>query len=250
MARSRNIKPGFFKNEKLASCDPITRLFFAGLWTVADKQGRFEVRLDKLKADIFPHEQVKLEPCLAQLWDKEFISLYEDGDLHYGQVRNWKRHQSPHHKEIDSIIPEGKEEKLFKNQDDMQAWLKHGSSMNQSRFKKIASSPLIPDSLNLIPDAPLEQPPAAVFDWEKSFDEFWAMWPKRGDSKKPAKGKYKTKCKSQAKADEILAGLKKQLRQFRERENQHIPAATTWLNQERWENEPEPLVGAVSGMKW
>ena len=36
MARTRSIKPSFFKNEYLAECEPMARLLFVGLWTLAD----------------------------------------------------------------------------------------------------------------------------------------------------------------------------------------------------------------------
>jgi hypothetical protein len=48
MARSRNIKPGFFTNDELAECHPLGRLLFAGLWTIADKRG-LDDRPKKLK---------------------------------------------------------------------------------------------------------------------------------------------------------------------------------------------------------
>ena len=45
MARARNIKPGFFKNELLVGLPYEYRLLFIGLWTIADRDGRFEDRL-------------------------------------------------------------------------------------------------------------------------------------------------------------------------------------------------------------
>jgi len=44
MARTRSIKPSFFKNEFLAECEPMARLLFVGLWTLADRDGRLELR--------------------------------------------------------------------------------------------------------------------------------------------------------------------------------------------------------------
>ena len=44
MARARNIKPGFFKNELLVGLPYEYRLLFIGLWTIADRDGRFEDR--------------------------------------------------------------------------------------------------------------------------------------------------------------------------------------------------------------
>ena len=50
MARARNIKPGFFANENLAECDPLARLLFAGLWCLADREGRLEDRPKRIAA--------------------------------------------------------------------------------------------------------------------------------------------------------------------------------------------------------
>lgn len=151
MARSRNIKPGFFKNEVLAGLDPHTRLLFAGLWTLADREGRFEVRLEKIKAEIFPYEQVMLESCMAHLWINHFLTFYEGAGKRICQINNWHRHQSPHHKEVASELPPCETEKSFADQDDIHAWLKHDPYISQSRFKQNGSCPT--DSLNRIPDS-------------------------------------------------------------------------------------------------
>ena len=52
MARARNIKPGFFKNEDLAECSPWARLCFAGLWTLADREGRLEDRANVIQDEL------------------------------------------------------------------------------------------------------------------------------------------------------------------------------------------------------
>jgi len=82
---------------------------------------------------------------------------------------------------------------------------------------------------------------ANAFCVDDCFDEFWGKWPKRGDTKKTAFDKYKTKCKSLEAHELIMQGLAAQLPQYAARENSYIPAASTWLNQERWNNEPEPI---------
>ena len=77
MARSRNIKPGFFQNEDLQELDFATRLFFIGLWTEADKEGRLEDRPKKLKNALFPADDVEVEQMLDGLAAYGFISRYE-----------------------------------------------------------------------------------------------------------------------------------------------------------------------------
>ena len=55
---------GFFTNDELAECTPIARLLFAGLWTIADKEGRLDDRPKKIKALVLPFDNVDCDDCL------------------------------------------------------------------------------------------------------------------------------------------------------------------------------------------
>ena len=107
MARSRNIKPGFFKNENLADLDPLARLLFAGLWTLADRDGRLENRPKRIKVEILPYDECSIEELLAELEGgrEQFIFCYEVDGEQYIQINNFLKHQNPHHKEQESTIP-------------------------------------------------------------------------------------------------------------------------------------------------
>lgn len=106
MARARNIKPGFFSNEDLVELDFATRLLFAGLWTIADREGRLEDRPKKIKIGVFPCDNVDIEVMLQELNRFGFIKRYEIDGQKYIQVINWHKHQSPHHTEKESDIPD------------------------------------------------------------------------------------------------------------------------------------------------
>ena len=106
MARSRNIKPGFFSNEHLAEVDFATRLLFIGMWTEADREGRLEDRPRRLKMALFPADNVDIDAMLYSLHDLEFIDRYSVNGRNYIQVVNWAKHQNPHLKEAKSTIPE------------------------------------------------------------------------------------------------------------------------------------------------
>ncbi len=106
MARARMIKPGFFTNEELPDLPAHTRLFFIGLWTIADREGRLEDRPRKIKAEIFPHENIEIEPMLCSLGEKGFLQRYSVDGSAYIQIVNFQKHQRPHHNESESIIPE------------------------------------------------------------------------------------------------------------------------------------------------
>lgn len=105
MARARNIKPAFFTNDLLAEVDPLGRLLFIGLWTLADREGRLEDRPKKIKAQILPYDDCNMESLLNDLAKKQFISRYGSGDNRFIQILNFKKHQNPHVKEPASTIP-------------------------------------------------------------------------------------------------------------------------------------------------
>jgi DnaD/phage-associated family protein len=150
LARARNIKPGFFKNEELAELDPLARILFAGLWCLADREGRLEDRPKRIKAEILPYDDCDINEYLCELQDKGFILRYTVAGNKYIQVINFTAHQNPHHKEIASIIPAPPSQATV--EDSM-----HESSMNQAQAKHDSSKsllvPLIPDSLNLNTDS-------------------------------------------------------------------------------------------------
>jgi len=105
MARSRNIKPGFFLNDDLAECEPLARLLFAGLWCIADREGRLEDRPKRIKAEVLPYDNCDVDQLLNQLVKHKFILRYEVDGGQYIQIINFKKHQNPHVKEAESIIP-------------------------------------------------------------------------------------------------------------------------------------------------
>jgi len=144
LARARNIKPGFFLNDELAEIEPLGRLLFIGLWSIADREGRLEDRVKKIKAAVLPYDNCNIDKLLQALQGKGFIIRYEVDGEGYIQVVNFQKHQNPHMREQASIIPAPD----LHHASTMQAPEKHGTSP--------ADSPsLIPDSLLLIPDSPI-----------------------------------------------------------------------------------------------
>lgn len=111
MARIRYLKPDFFKDEDLAVHPYWIRLLFAGLWNIADKEGRLEDRPKRIKVDLFPYDNVDINNGLEELAKlkngskRPFIQRYEIDGERYIQIVNWNKHQKPHHTEQESKIP-------------------------------------------------------------------------------------------------------------------------------------------------
>lgn len=167
MARARNIKPGFFKNEHLAQLNPLTRLLFEALWCEADREGRLEDRPLRIKAEYFPYDDCNIDTMLAQLQHSagSFLTRYEvDGDR-YIQIHNFKKHQNPHIKEAPSVIPPPQKlpPKQLETKDT-------GANTIPEQCKHrtcLMLAGLIPDSGFLIPDSPFLIPdlePIALSD--------------------------------------------------------------------------------------
>lgn len=103
--RTRNIKPGFFKNDILGSLPPLCRILFSGLWCLADREGRLEDRPLRIKAEILPFDDCNADELLAVLDENGFIKRYRVGNDKFIEITKFYLHQHPHVKEGESVIP-------------------------------------------------------------------------------------------------------------------------------------------------
>jgi hypothetical protein len=150
MARARNLKPGFFRNADLAELPFEARLLFAGLWTLADRDGRLEDKAKQIKIELFPADNVDCDALLDLICKTKMLERYEVDGVRYLQVVNFNKHQNPHRDEKPSTIPVND---------------KHGASTVQAQCKQeinTVSIGLTPDSGfltadSLIPDSLIGQ---------------------------------------------------------------------------------------------
>jgi len=155
MARSRNIKPAFFKNEILGVADPLYSLLFEGLLVLADRAGKLEDRPMRIKAEIFPYrEGLDLDCMLNWLQTHGFITRYTADGVKCIRVDEFIKHQNPHKNESASELPDPVKEctkpEII------------GTPSENIGSARADSLNLIPDSLNLIPDTPPLAPPPPV----------------------------------------------------------------------------------------
>lgn len=132
--RSRNIKPGFFSNELLGTYDPIISLCFAGLWCLADKDGRLEDRPLRIKAELFPYrEGLDVNGYLTVMARDGFITRYVIGDVRYIQIEKFTKHQTPHHTEKSKGHPAPIQAALGEEGKDVLTPLSNGESQVPTR---------------------------------------------------------------------------------------------------------------------
>ena len=97
--RARNIKPGFFVSDQVAENSYEGRLLFIGLWLMADCNGNLENRPRKMKAIIFPFDNIEIEPLLINLDKSGLIRTYTVQGQSYINIPKFLKHQTPHKNE-------------------------------------------------------------------------------------------------------------------------------------------------------
>lgn len=93
MARIRTIKPEFWTSEQVMNCSPTSRLLFIGSWNFADDKGRMTLSEKKLKAQIFPSDDISLDEIhrmVLELAANDLITLYSVENIDYIQINGWK----------------------------------------------------------------------------------------------------------------------------------------------------------------
>jgi hypothetical protein len=114
MARIRSIKPDFFRHEGLFEAEKATgfplRVAFAGLWTAADREGRFRWSPRALKLDCLPYDDIDFSRVLDALATRGFIVRYRVDGTDYGLIPAFAKHQVINNRESPSSLPEPTEE--------------------------------------------------------------------------------------------------------------------------------------------
>lgn len=154
MARSRNIKPGFFQHEDLGELTPLERLAFIGMWTICDFKGCFELKLKRLKVQLLPYDDCDMGEIVINLEQAGFIRSYAVLGRSYIKILNFQKHQNPHKNEVKSgsDIPDLEENGAELGSKDEKPD-KIGSEPDKIGTAPADSLLLIPDSLKPLTDS-------------------------------------------------------------------------------------------------
>lgn len=272
MARMRTIKPGFFANEQLAELPFSARLLFAGLWTIADRDGRLLDRPKFIKGQLFPYDAVPVDGLLSKLAEREFIRRYAVAGERLIQITTFKKHQNPHVKEAPSILPAPGDDGPSTGPSTGPAPGQHRASpvlASEKAYTSRADHGLLTIGLLASGEAPTrtEHPPeqdTAVHDqhmatpasprvgarppkvsrqgYDPDFEAWWSTYP-RHDGKMPASLAYRDRLKAGREPHE-LAEAAQHFANHHEAAatpTEKIPHGSTWLHQHRdeeWEQGP------------
>lgn len=212
MARIRTIKPKFFTNEDLAALPFEWRLLFIGLWTQADRDGRLEDRPKRLKAELFPYDDLDVNAGLGCLTNAGFLTRYDVNGLRLIAINTWHKHQQPHVKEADSELPPPPD-------------------------REHRASTLLAPQEGKGTDQGKEQERSTSAARRARFERFWAAYPRKV-AKDAALRVWERLDPNEELTAVMIAEVARQTVSEQWREERFIPHARTWLNQGRWKDEP------------
>ena len=109
MARIRTIKPDIASHEGLYDLEIETslpiRFAWCMLFTVADREGRFNWRPRTLKAQILPHDEIDFSRVLDAWLTRAFLVKYRVKGEWFGWIPTFRKHQFINNRESESDLP-------------------------------------------------------------------------------------------------------------------------------------------------
>lgn len=236
MARIRSIKPQFFRHRRLFLAEQETglplRVAFAGLWTCADRDGRFRWEPDELKLDCLPYDEVEFSRVMHALFTRGFIVQYASQGKQYGVIPGFKDHQVINNREADSILPEPPNnlDELIEGAKEVDASTTRDphvtdQTKGKGREKEGKGKGMDSGTRN-----------ASV---ENSFQQFLRSFPKRKGSNpvEPARVKFHALVKTGTDPDLLVAEalrLGREMADTGQANTPYVPQMITWLNQKRF----------------
>ena len=221
--------PNRIIKESICTSDTIDQLtwfeevFFYRLIVNCDDYGRFDARLPILKARLFPLKSVtekQISDALNKLSTVGIVTVYEYDGRPYLQLVTWDKHQQIRAKKSKYPAPEEACNQMISDD------IKCPRNPIQSNPNK---KPIQSESPN---------GEGAV----SGFDLFWSAYPKKVGKKDAVKAWNKINPdKSLVKA--IIEGVErwKGTEQWNKDGGQFIPYPATFLRQERWNDEVQPI---------
>lgn len=209
MARIRTIKPSFFKHGDLfdaerASGFPL-RVAFAGLWTVADREGRFKWRPREIKVEVLPYDDVDMNAVMTALVDAGLILRYAVNGQEYGAIPTFSEHQHINPKEPESNIP----------------------APVENRKKYSRTSPTRQEGKG--------REGKGISISADAFEEFWGVCPRKVGKGK-AKKLFDKACEAVS-SQALIDAMRRYAATRKGEEPKYTAHPATWLHQERWNDE-------------
>ncbi|GAA1765945.1 hypothetical protein [Streptomonospora arabica] len=263
MPRIRSIKPDFFKSLTIGNLSETARLTFIGLWCYADDNGVAVDDARLIRSEVWPLDEApeilqRIRDDLCEIEKAGLIVRYSYGGKPLLAMNSWYEHQKVSHpKEPRFPRPEDTPQDE-QPPPDLRSREPRGDSGNPpegsgeapedsggSRSRARGRAFPAPSSMLPAPgvggagggdDNPSPQEPP-----KPTFDDFWSVYPRRV-GKTEARKAWGKALKRGADPEHIVEAARIYRDDPRRAQSdiKYTAHASTWLNQERYADEPEP----------
>jgi len=240
MSKYGTIDNAIWRHAVFKSLDDDSKLLFFYLKTCGHQNmiGCFHLPLGYIVADIKWSDK-KVRQTLRKLFDKGFVMVDYDLEImllpkHLIKHRLQNTNQAKGAETLFNDIP--KKFKYYKELAEillLSEWVSKGF---RNRLESVTNYITVSVSITeTVSETVTDIPQTVCFDKNKSFNEFWELYPRR-EGKKKAKDKFDSKCNNEITFTDIMISLKNQIDKKWDNPK-FIPHATTWLNGELWNDE-------------
>ena len=242
---NRILKESICTSEEIDKLSLFHEVFFYRLIVNCDDYGRMDARPRVIASRLFPLKDVPPEDvvtALLALRDDGLIILYEHENKPYLQVKTWQHHQNVRNQKSKYPSPDDDDCRQLQTIDINCNQMKSIDSkcprnpIQSNPYPNPNPNPNLYPNPNPNPSCPGADAPERAA--EKSFEEFWELYPRK-EAKKNALSAWKKIHINQELMEKIMSGLRKQIRseQWTRDGGRFIPLPASWLNGRRWEDE-------------
>jgi hypothetical protein len=237
MPRIRTIKPEFPQSESMGRVSRDARLTFIQLWTLADDSGRLRGNSRMLASLLFPYDLDAgglIDKWLDELDAEGCIVRYKVGSDSYIEIAKWLIHQKIDKPSASKNPAPSEGSRILANPRE------HSSLDQGSRTKDQGAKDQVPkerEETNIQQTAGPVGPRVAN---SPRFDALWTVYPRKVGKDAARKAFDKRKPDDALVAQMIQAvTVQRASPQWLKDGGQFIPHLSTWLNDGRWQDEPE-----------
>lgn len=240
MGRIRTVKPDLLRHEALFEAEKASglplRLAFIGLFTVADREGRFFWAPRKLKLDVLPYdEDVDFAAVMDALASAGFVRRYEVGGKSFGCIPSFLRHQRPNIRETPSMIP---------------------PDPQFETVPEVAAPPpctcahMHETALHVQESAGKgrEYKEGKGKEYSELFDRFWTAYPRHQPSRFKAFQSFERLHPDAETLNQMVAWISAAKMSDQWRDPALIPYATTFLNNRYWQGDQPPSKNSIKAV--
>lgn len=240
MGRMRTLKPNYNRSLDIVPLTVICRYHFTLLWTYADDEGRGLDVPALIRSELWPLDGDLIDDAQIEEWQVELeengrIVRYE-ADRPYFQILDFTFHQHPQRPQPSVIPPPDCASRTTR------VLVRDDASTGTRAVLPVVVEVDVGGVVEGEVDAHAHSAQVVPLISEPSLDDFfidfWAAYPRKVD-KKRARAAY-GKAVKRVSPGELLEALRPWVRHWAANDPQFTPHPSTWLNGERWNDEPSP----------